>query len=146
MTCCELMIGDWVNFLIDIEGGDTDYDPKVAQYQSMKIVSLSSWYNNDGEVESAEGVINDIDQVKPIPLTPEILEKNGFDVSDKEVMQYHFEEDGEKYHFSLRQMYDKDGKPHGYSFYAFNVLTLLDYVHELQHALRLCGINKEIEL
>jgi hypothetical protein len=84
--------------------------------------------------------------LQPIPLTFEILEKNGFDVSDKEVMQYHFEEDGEKYHFSLRQMYDKDGTPHGYSFYAFNVLTLLDYVHELQHALRLCGIDKEIEI
>ena len=82
---------------------------------------------------------------QPIPLTTEILEKNGFD-GDREVMQYYFEEDGQRYHFSLRQMYDKDGIPHGYSFFAFNVLTILDYVHELQHALRLCGIEKTIKL
>ena len=143
MKSNELMIGDWVNFLIDIEGGDTEYCPKNEIYQPMRVDSVSSL----GEVSSAFfGVTNDVAQLQPIPLTVEILEKNGFDVSDKEVMQYHFEEDGEKYHFSLRQMYDKDGKPHGYSFYAFNVLTLLDYVHELQHALRLCNIDKEIEL
>lgn len=72
----ELQLKDWVNFLIDIEGGNTEYDQKDAQYQPMKIVSLSSWVNNDGEVESEEGVINDIEQVKPIPLTSEILEQN----------------------------------------------------------------------
>ncbi len=61
-------------------------------------------------------------------------------------MRYNFEEDGKKLHLSLRQMYDMDGTPHGYSFFAFNVLTIIDYVHELQHALKLCGIKKEIEV
>ena len=83
---------------------------------------------------------------EPIPLTTEILEKNGFDISDPEVKQYHFEEDGQRYHFSLRQMYNKDNKPDGYSFFAFSVLTIIDYVHQLQHAFKLCGIDKEIEL
>lgn len=143
MNIHDLMIGDWANFLIDIEGGDTEYDPKNEIYQPMQVDSVSAL----DEVSSAFfGVKNDVAQLKPIPLTGEILEKNGFDVSDKEVAQYHFKEDGKNYHFSLRRMYDKDGTPHGYSFYAFNVLTIIDYVHELQHALRLCGIEKEIEL
>ena len=83
-------------------------------------------------------------KIEPIPLTAEILEKNGFDVTDSEVAQYHFEEDGQKMHFSLRKMYDKHGKHNGYSFWAFNILPLVIYVHELQHALKLCGIDKEI--
>lgn len=28
MTANELQIGDWVNFLIDVEGGDTENDPQ----------------------------------------------------------------------------------------------------------------------
>ena len=82
----------------------------------------------------------------PMPLTPKILEKNGFDVSDPEVSIYRFEEDGQAFRFCLRRMYDKDNHPNGYSFYAFNVLAIIDSVHQLQHALRLCGIDKNIEI
>lgn len=130
----EIMLGDYVNFLIDIEGGDTDCAPKVIQYQPMKIVSFSSWVNNDGEVESAEGVINDIDQVKPILLTDEILEQNGFERVNGEYQDVFYIYDG------IELLID-------------NVYTLfgqckmpIKYVHELQHALRLCSINKEIEI
>ena len=82
----------------------------------------------------------------PMPLTPKILEKNGFDVSDPEVSIYRFEEDGQAFRFCLRRMYDKDNHPNEYSFYAFNVLAIIDSVHQLQHALRLCGIDKNIEI
>lgn len=127
MDAKDLMIGDWVNFLVDTAGGETREDPMTNEYQPMKIVSLSSWYNNDGEVESAEGVINDIDQIEPIPLTPEILEKNGWFPLD----EYRYEGDialakGRNY-FRLK-----------------NTTICINSVHELQHALRLCGINKEI--
>ena len=136
----EIMIGDYVNFLIDIEGGDTDYDPKVAQYQPMKIVSLSSWYNNDGEVESAEGIINYIDQVEPIPLTPEILEKNGFelqrDKSELGTLDTYWlgSEIGA---FRIHKLNNGD--------YQFG-LAKIKFVHQLQHAIRLCGISKNIEI
>lgn len=145
----ELMIGDWVNFLIDIEGGDTDYDPKVAQYQPMKIVSLSSWYNNDGEVESAEGVINDIDQVKPIPLTPEILEQNGFEYYDnpvKSLMTNTINGHYVEIRLDRKEMaiwYDYDENNDGV--YSDCLFPLPYWLHDFQHALRLCGINKEID-
>ena len=86
------------------------------------------------------------EHIKPIPLTDEILQKNGFDCSDPEVKQYHFTECGERYHFSLRQMYNRKKEKDGYSFYAFNVLSLVIYVHELQHAFRICGIDKKITI
>lgn len=136
MDAKDLMIGDLV---IHGFGGIG----KITEIDSKTVVIKDDGFDTGDGMNEVSFAINEL---TPIPITPEILEKNGFDMSDKEVMQYHFEEDGEKYHFSLRQMYDKDGKPHGYSFYSFNVLTLLDYVHQLQHALKLCEINKEIEI
>jgi len=129
MDAKDLMIGDWVNFPIDSIGGETEYDSQTTEYQPMRIISISAWNNNDGEVESAEGVINDIDQVKPIPLTAEILEKNGW----FSLGEYRYEGDialakGRNY-FRLK-----------------NTTICIDSVHGLQHALRLCGINKEIEI
>ena len=142
MRASELMIGDWVNFLIDIEGCDTEYDPKNEIYQPMQIVNLTAWGNYDGEVESTEGVINDIDQVKPIPLTAEILEKNGFIQKQSEFINGDI-----GIIFTIR----------GFSFWSKKTIeiacgngskinNLPCYVHQLQHTLRLCGIEKEIEL
>ena len=128
----DLQIGDWVKV-------------SIVHDHIVKAISIAKngvYFEHDGY----EGFAS-MDKLSPIPLTTEILEKNGFDVSDPEVKQYHFEEDGQRYHFSLRQMYNqKDGKPNGYSFFAFSVLTIIDYVHQLQHAIRLCQIDKTIEL
>ena len=67
--------------------------------------------------------------LQPIPLTPEILEKNGWFPLD----EYRYEGDialakGRNY-FRLK-----------------NTTICINSVHELQHALRLCGIDKEIEI
>lgn len=128
MKITDLMIGDWV--IID--------HPTIGK-QAERVIHLEE------DCLMTNDTYTTLD-VEPVLLTAEILEKNGFDVSDGEVMRYNFEEDGQSFHFSLRQMYDKEDKPNGYSFYAFNVLTIIDFVHELQHALKLCGIGKTIEL
>ena len=128
MKAEELMIGDWVLY-------------NETHQQILEISCI------DDEVYLKTDELVHLSEIQPIPLTTEILKKNGFDTSDPEVKQYHFTEDGQSYHFSLRQMYNqKDNKPNGYSFYAFCVLTIIDYVHQLQHALRLCGIEKDIVL
>lgn len=140
------MIGDIITFKNSVQADETPIP--------IKVIALG-YQHSDDENEALVQIGNDetcdivtIDEeFVGYPLTAEILEKNGFDISDPEVKQYHFEEDGQRYHFSLRQMYNqKDGKPNGYSFFAFNILTIIDYVHELQHAMRLCDIKKEIEL
>lgn len=130
MKNTELMVGDLV-MLFD------KYPARVDCIGNIEVYVI-----DDGELVWHVGY----EHIKPIPLTDEILQKNGFDCSDPEVKQYHFTEGGERYHFSLRQMYNRKKEKDGYSFYAFSVLSLVIYVHELQHAFRICGIDKEITI
>ena len=83
------------------------------------------------------------DEIEPIPLTSEILEKNGFVLIEKEkgvcgvnIVPYYTRDDVPFEVFC-------DGKPFAVW---FKDSVNIEYVHELQHALRLCGIEKEIEL
>lgn len=78
--------------------------------------------------------------LQPIPLTPEILENNGFrKESYIEVVggldtYYLGEEIGS---FRIHRLQK--------GYYQFG-LAKINFVHQLQHALRLCGVRKEIEL
>ena len=132
----ELMLGDYVQVNDEV----------------CKVISIS--YFDIGISDSKEDFYHEhIDNIKPIPLTPEILEKNGFEyirfgyVEKEEtcaieaVHQWRLENsmfalDDETWWRSI-----KDGKLH-VKFGGFQ----LEYVHQLQHTLRLCGINKEIEI
>lgn len=88
------------------------------------------------------------DNIEPISLTCEILEKNGWWLGDEEhhieslnvtiKHDYYFGND-----FTIR--YDSDNKlliERGFD----NGEMELQYVHELQHAINLFGITKKIEL
>ena len=130
MKANELMIGDWVHVA---------HNGKASHFG--KVTALLS---SDAVETDIDGSLALSSSVEPIPLTDDILKRNGFDCTDPEVKQYHFVEEGERYHFSLRQMYNRKKEKDGYSFYAFNVLSLVINVHELQHAFRVCGIEKEI--
>ncbi len=76
-------------------------------------------------------------EVKPMPLTPEILEKNGM---SRNPFGEYFAEDKHCFLEISRE-------PEGF-FWTVNAneysIIPLNYVHELQHALRLCGIEKEV--
>ena len=72
----------------------------------------------------------------PIPITPEILEKNGFVYNDLPFVQA-WEQ------FGLALYSGGNGYRIGCG---NNVDLIIDSVHELQHALWLCGIDKTIEL
>lgn len=127
----ELMIGDWFNFLIDIEGGDTEYDPENEIYQPMKVDSIGF-----GDVTSEEGVTNAVSQLQPIPLTPEILEKNRFEFNNLPMEQC-WQQYGLRLYLS--------GQGYGINC-GENISLRVNYVHELQHVLRLCNIEKEIKI
>ena len=79
-------------------------------------------------------------QVKPIPLTPEILEKNGF------VFDSDFWTIADPRYNNVRMVtYYSIGDDVADAFlghWAFDENYAIDYVHELQHALRLCGLNE----
>lgn len=88
------------------------------------------------------------DNIKPIPLTPELLEKNGFE-RDKNISLYNaytginsrvtLQDDFMS--MNSRNMWDVHVDSEDYCTIAYFELT---YVHELQHILRLCKIDKEI--
>ena len=93
-----------------------------------------------------------INYIEPIPLTPEILEKNGFIVCENTGNKHDYIwYDNKSYIYVI---FRNDG----------NLLVTMEtdlnegrginsvhncdifFVHELQHVLRLCGIDKKIKL
>lgn len=127
MLPTELMIGDWVNLVKDY-GRTTN--------QIIKVDSLTLYRIADGMLE-----------VKPIILSSEILKKNDFKYGD-----------GYGYSFVNRKELSGDGfeEEKVYINTALNTLIIytaassihlpVKYIHQLQHALKLCGIKKEIEI
>ena len=135
MEAKELMIGDKVMVKV------------LSQIPNTYV--LYTWTAND--------YYRDI-QVKPIPLTAEILERNGFNpdtfltaewkrkVYFKEFPGCVVEPDYlGKYIFGTTIYWDKedgDGLPIDWGTMYESRIYNLQYVHELQHALRLCGLNQ----
>ena len=122
MKVNELMIDDWVTCSLN------------GKY--YKVSSLTS----DVTLEGDKFIFNCLcDYIEPIPLTAEILKKNGFEKVNGEYQDVFYCCDG------LDLLIDDHLEPCGYTLYGVFELQI-KYLHELQHALRLGGINKEIEL
>lgn len=87
------------------------------------------------------------DYLDPIPLTPEILEKNGFKRKQKTFEYFEYKERGLdieiEYFESCICMDIEWNVPGSWGYNRLHSITI-ENVHELQHALRLCGIEKEI--
>ena len=91
------------------------------------------------------GITEKLENIKPIPLTAEILEKNGFIKQaydgwlisvDNGRGQIEYRKD----YFNGLLRIDYNKKPFS------KLMIKVKYVHELQHALRLCNIEKDIEI
>ena len=124
MNANELMLGDWI----------ATKSPMGVQN------SLIQELYPKGIITETGGAFL-FDEISAIPLTQEILEKNGF---------------AQNYMYNVLKI-DEDFEfwyyPHlGYLRYEyrgellFKSMDGLNYVHQLQHALRFCGIEKEIIL
>lgn len=119
LNCKSLMIGDWVY--------RPDCFDQVKEIRQNGIIGL----------DSARGLIPFL-ELEPIPLIPEILEKNGFHEKwDRDIKLMAC--DTITIEICNNYKLYKDGK-----MYLRRVLAPLYYVHQLQHALRLCGITREI--
>ena len=132
MDSKSLMIGDWVQNPLGWK----------AQVQSIRYVNT---IKDEWEWLVKIGINNEtfqdnlsLNEIGAIPLTAEILEKNGFERSEVFV-EWKYEND------NVYVIY----KPFPYlkiqteeSIVAFPC----EYIHQLQHALNLCGISKTIEI
>lgn len=130
MTANELAIGDWVCY-----DGDVDYECP------LRIDGISE---NDVSIEG-EGFLGGIeDCIVPIPLTEEILKANGFNIRRDAYYRNcgflgnDWERSGVEVKFYDRAVIDIECN---YFKHTNRVHLIADYVHELQHALRLCGLN-----
>lgn len=135
MKANELMIGDWV------------FGTRIKA--NVKVVAIDSERQLQDIIGSVRVLSDDnsfgtwAQYLEPIPLTAEILEKNG--EFGKTLIgetiyrmggdDYCVRKIGERYSFIRCAEY-------GASWWLFDIR----YVHELQHALCLCGIDKNIEL
>lgn len=125
MKASELMIGDWVR---------------------MRLSFGTQWYIDKVGVINPENEI----EYEPIPLTEEILKANGFKqepdgaytwydnvhIPEQVYVAVSLRRDGSARIIDVhnhRKQFFTDSIPYGYS------------VHELQHALRLCGLNELAE-
>lgn len=129
----DLSVGDWV----------------MVNGKPRKISTLSEVWNGSNEVligyvvhvyPNGYNVVfyKPIEHVKPIPITAEILEKNGFELDSSCWRIYrngggHIEiwEDEDRWYLSVNS---KD------------TLCKLHWVHQIQHLMRVWGIDKEINL
>ena len=79
-------------------------------------------------------------QVKPITLTPEILEKNGFIKVNSQRYDYGYPDTDCYVKVNPKKnMIHVNGRNANSNLYSHS------FVHELQHALRLCGLNELAE-
>ena len=127
MKATDLMIGDWVCLKDDTK--------------SELPLKVDGVLTDDISLEG-EGFLGGVDGlIRPIPLTPEILEKNGFGFvksSDRDTVwngQWIYED----LELGTCCLNRKGNWP---CFINMNDLNIkCEYVHQLQHALRLCKLD-----
>lgn len=112
MKSSDVMIGDWVI---------NDQEPTKVNYLTKDNIGVENAY------------FVEFSDVEPIPLTEEILKDNGF-VFDGLIRSYKkFKISKSFFSFALFKKYIIEIGEIAYT---------IKYVHELQHALRLCGLNE----
>lgn len=139
MKAEELMIGDWVYW----KGKPV----QIAQISGIKYsfghIDVVLAHCNDNNILET----HDIKSIKPIPINPEFLELNGFKKSGSYYIDECADEDGNSVikdyeiiywddkHCSIQNLITED-----------EIEFYCPSVHQLQQAMRLCEITKEITL
>ena len=123
----------------DIMIGDFVYNPqqelcKICEIQGIGIpyVTTDNYAHDDGTFYQYA-----VSEIEPIPLTAEILEKNGFKRCNQEFALKTWTND--TVDFILVEVMEEE-----HTWRVENTLASLCHVHEFQHMLRLCGIDKEV--
>lgn len=139
MKANELMIGDWVQILAPSKyQGARGRIKTLIDHKDDETAYFKVFLQNNPIWVGIEDVCSD--DISPIPLTAEILEMNKIPKSRLMGEQRHFFYNLDS-DLELLAIYDAS-----FSLQIGNSARYVNYVHELQHILRLCRINKEIVL
>lgn len=114
MKANELMIGDWVNINLSPDSHDNIFPTHIT---IDNLIALERGYDV---------------KIEPIPLTEAILKANGWEVLSNYSGETYYSEDGE---FGLDF---HNGK---FRLIIRYRVVIIDYVHQLQHILHLCGLT-----
>lgn len=133
----DLSVGDWVRVI-------NQFDAQIDGYHSESgSLSLKTRQGNLVHYR--------LEDIQPIPLTPEILEKNGFDAPKAKVWN-------DSWYWSNRKDVALESRE-SFGLWYMEIVTKeqrsglqsnrklgigFKYVHQLQHALRLAEVGKEI--
>lgn len=165
----ELMVGDKVvSKRIECVGDGGQYQEWMEFGEIIRILEDTVYVMFDKQKDDWEEI--EIKDIQPIPLTHEILEKNGFErrddlIGDDNFLPFVFERLDTDECFEIiiywRDSYcngaadafnevswDEYWKLHilsSPSLYEYETENCI-YVHELQHALKLCKIQKDVML
>lgn len=132
-----------------IIGDIVEYDNKVMVVKESRD---RSHFDLSCPKEGLVYCLVDIDKIKPVRITPEILEKNGwsreygvFGVSPdyKKIINDSARKKGYITCLSVYPFFNNDGFRF---FYNNQKLAIIHYVHELQHILYGLKINSEMEV
>ena len=124
MKASDLMIGDFVYVA-------RGYDKHLT---IEKVKGIIADKDEPYPVTISTGETVSLNDIKPIPLTEDILEKNGFKKFAEG--QANFDYTDNDIHL---EYWIGDG--------CFRYYTAeIRYVHQLQHLLRLCGVEKELTI
>lgn len=140
MRAEDLMLGDYVQF----------FNENLEKTQYEKVTSIKI---DDGTryIQTAESDVYYREEIyKPIPLTPEILAENGLEKrsSDELVLFDNSKIDTTGEYIIIRYFVNTQRLwlCKGTGVCENEIRKNCQYVHELQHALKLCGIDKQIVL
>ena len=133
MEAKEVMVGDWVKY-----GNRFAIIKSITPNECCILVSCGG---------SDELVWETYDNIEPILIIPDILEKNGWEKRNDACIYYDSE-----YEYQIIFMLKEYNYTHLYNYIDASIgcITIrempITYLHELQNLMRLCGIKKEIEL
>jgi len=137
MDINELMIGDWMKVTKTADGGRTSTRVKRLEYSDFECAHLHPEHIT----------------IEPIPITPEFLTKNGFIIDDYvPVNKFWMLKHDNNVNGSIifTHMIVDGGLPADKrSGYCCGPLGMVDwknllYVHEMQHGIKITGVNKEL--
>lgn len=122
MKAKELKIGDWVYAKVPIT---CEIMPcKIEKFNNDKVLAGLIWSH--------------FDELSPIPITEEILEKNGWEKDDVQWVLFNLVIQYDKVDDNFTIYVHQDGE--------CNYLTEIEYVHELQHILWALGMDDDLKI
>lgn len=140
MKAKELMIGDWVECV------DSTHKKKVH----AKVCAIEEGQTCILVEKDSSNWFLDISLLKPIPLKKAHLVSNGFKVREYSDDTEYFYHDGYRINIDFNEGLPADDIPPtiflSIDFAEKDIAMPIEYVHELQQAMRIMGCDKTIEL